>query len=408
MWKWISVYPQQKMYRVDDKEKSKPEEMCVCIAENWSDAKGLTAMSSGLPGLYGRAYSVKNGGLDPREDAILYGANFAEQFEYAISCDPSFIYITGWNEWVAGRYEEMWGTTNALPDNALPGYSRDIEPSTGVLKDHYYYQMVSYIRRFKGVNRQQSASAPTSVDLTKGTAQWENVTPVYESYPNNTFPRDADGYAGYHYTNTTGRNDIVSAKVTYDADYVYFMVQTKDALTSKEDSAWMRLLIGITGSRAAAWEGYHFIVNRASPAKKTSLERSIGGWNWEKVCDVDYSVQDNMLQIAIPRSALGVTGEEFSGRIICRRMGISWISITTVMLRRRDVSAISLLLIRLPQIRQTRAPQKTQPRRKRKIQLRRSRGVMPKQQRRITNTDVVPLPVVALQWRLRLPVPQYF
>lgn len=312
MWKWISVYPQQKMYRVDDKEKSKPEEMCVCIAENWSDAKGLTAMSSGLPGLYGRAYSVKNGGLDPREDAILYGANFAEQFEYAISCDPSFIYITGWNEWVAGRYEEMWGTTNALPDNALPGYSRDIEPSTGVLKDHYYYQMVSYIRRFKGVNRQQSASAPTSVDLTKGTAQWENVTPVYESYPNNTFPRDADGYAGYHYTNTTGRNDIVSAKVTYDADYVYFMVQTKDALTSKEDSAWMRLLIGITGSRAAAWEGYHFIVNRTSPAQKTSLERSIGGWNWEKVCDVDYSVQDNMLQIAIPRSALGVTGEEFS------------------------------------------------------------------------------------------------
>lgn len=312
MWKWISVYPQQKMYRVDDKEKVKPEEMCVCIAENWSDAKGLTAMSSGLPGLYGRAYSVKNGGLDTREDAILYGANFAEQFEYAISCDPSFIYITGWNEWVAGRYEEMWGTPNALPDNALPGYSRDIEPSTGVLKDHYYYQMVSYIRQFKGVSRQQTASAPTTVDLEKGVSQWEKVTPTYLSYPNNTFHRDADGYAGYHYTNRTGRNDIVSAKVTYDADFVYFMVQTKDPLTSPDDPAWMRLFIGITGSDAAAWEGYHFLVNRTSPAQKAVLECSTGGWNWEKVCDVDYSVQGNMLQMAIPRRALGVTGEKFS------------------------------------------------------------------------------------------------
>lgn len=39
------------------------------------------------------------------------------------------------------------------------------------------------------------------------------------------------------------------------------------------------------------------------------LERSTGGWNWEPVCTVPYSVRENVLQIAVPREALGLTGK---------------------------------------------------------------------------------------------------
>ncbi len=308
-WKWISVYPQQSMLNV--KDKSIVEEMSVSVAQNWSGAKGLTAMNAGYDDQYGRAYSIETGCLVPTEDAILWGYNFKDQFEYALSVDPSFIYITGWNEWVAGRYEEMWGTTNALPDNATAGFSRDIEPSNGVLKDHYYYQMVSFIRQYKGVEPQAPANIAKTIDLHAGAEQWADIQPEFRTYADNTGVRNADGYQGYHYDNTTGRNDIVSSKVTYDENNVYFMVTTKDALTPASDPLWMRLFIGVEGSDAPAWETFGYVVNRTSPGEKALLEKSTGGWSWESAAEIDYTVTGNLLQIAVPRKALGIDGRDF-------------------------------------------------------------------------------------------------
>ena len=307
-WKWISVYPQQSMLDVTDKS---VEEMSVSVAQNWSDAKGLTAMNAGYDNQYGRAYSVEKGFIIPTEDAILWGQNFKDQFEYALSVDPDFIYITGWNEWVAGRYKEMWGTENALPDNATAGFSRDIEPSNGVLKDHYYYQMVSFIRRFKGVEPQETANVSKTIRLDGGLDQWADVGPEFLTYAHNVGERHYDGYQGYHYDNATGRNDIVSAKVTYDADNVYFMVTTAEDVTDPAGENWMRLFIGVEGSDAPAWESFGFVINRTSPGEKAVLEKSTGGWAWEKVADVDYAVSGNLLQIAIPRTSLGVDGHDF-------------------------------------------------------------------------------------------------
>lgn len=86
------------------------------------------------------------------ENALLYGLNFQQQWKYAIEADPEFIFITGFNEWIAGRFDEWNGTENALPDQFSPKYSRDIEPSIGILKDHCYYQLVENVRRFKGTD----------------------------------------------------------------------------------------------------------------------------------------------------------------------------------------------------------------------------------------------------------------
>ncbi len=305
-WKWISIYPQAVARRPD----GTAEEMCVCIAQNWSAQQGITAMNAGSH-VYGRSFSVQRG-QDTRENAKLYGANFAEQWEYALQVDPDFIYITGWNEWVAGRYSEMWGTTNAFPDNFDDDHSRDIEPSAGDLKDHYYYQMVSYIRKFKGINMPPAVSDPVTIDLDGSKDQWETVTPAYVSYPGNTLRRDSKGYKDFSYTNETGRNDIVCAKVARDEEFLYFLVETAAELTAASDPGWMRLLLDVEGDSGASWETFHYIVNRTNPGEKAMLERSAGGWNWETVGEVDYRVDGTRLQLKIPKRMLGIESDDFA------------------------------------------------------------------------------------------------
>jgi hypothetical protein len=304
-WGWLSIYPQAVYYRKD----GTPEQMTVGVAQNYSKEIGLTAMNG--VNVFGRTYTSK--GVDTQENAKLYGANFAEQFEYALEVDPDFIFITGWNEWIAGRYQEWCGVENAFPDEFNDTYSRDIEPSKGDLADNYYYQMVSFIRRYKGTRALPEASAEKTIDIYSQTDNWADVSPRYIAYKGNTFDRDCDGYGDLHYTDTTGRNDLTTAKVARDAENVYFMVECADTITSYTDPAWMRLLIDIEGVEGDNWETFEYIVNRIKPSEKTAvLEKSKGGWNWEKVGDVEYSVSGNRLQIKIPRTMLGVGNGAFT------------------------------------------------------------------------------------------------
>ena len=137
--------------------------------------------------------------------------------------------------------------------------------------------------------------------------------PRYIAYRSNTFDRDCDGYGALHYTDTTGRNDITLAKVARDSENIYFMVECADNITPCTDPAWMRLLIDVEGSDGDRWETFGYIVNRVSPdAKYAVLEKSKGGWNWEKVGSVEYSLSGKRLQIKIPRSMLGIGSGAFT------------------------------------------------------------------------------------------------
>lgn len=315
-WGWLSVYPQAAF-----KEKMRDteiEEITVGVAQNhnWKTHK-LTAMNG--KNVTDRTYT--SNGYDTREDAVLYGANFAEQFEYALQVDPEFIFITGWNEWVAIR-QESWppaesGNTpvaNAFADQFDDLRSRDIEPSKGKLKDHYYYQMVNFIRRYKGVNKLPEASSEKTVDIYGGFGQWADVMPEYNSYPGNTGKRSALGYykAGsgerYKYKDESGRNDIYDAKVARDKDNVYFMVRCVDNITPYTSENWMRLYIDV-GCSDKSWETYEFVLNKASPLNDHTavLEAFTGnGFDTEKVGEVEYNVKDNVLTVKIPRTVLGL------------------------------------------------------------------------------------------------------
>ena len=318
-WGWCSDYPQTKFGK---KLFGGIEQMCVSVAQN-ANENGLNAMNCPNGTVQGRgyaegdySYSYSYAGKDivvdmNTENAYLYGLNFQQQWDYAIEQDPDVIFVTGFNEWIAGRWKEWMGTENAFPDQYSPEYSRDIEPSKGALKDHYYYQLVENVRRFKGADALPKTDAEKTIDINGDASQWNGVLPEYNHYEGSV-ARDSKGWKGCYYKNDTFRNDIVQAKVAYDDENVYFYVKTADALTPSTDSDWMRLLIDTDPSGASAsWEGFEFLVNRLSPENgKATLERSKGGVEFEEVCKLDYSVNGSILQIEIPRNALGLTGDE--------------------------------------------------------------------------------------------------
>ena len=300
-WGWLAKYPQA-VYT----DARGMKQTTVGVAQNWNGA--LTAMNG--TNVYGRTHTSK--GYDTRENAKLYGANFAEQWEYAISKDVDFVFVTGWNEWVAQKQPSWQGVTNAFPDQFNDEYSRDIEPTAGDLKDHYYYQLVSYVRKFKGTRAVPEPTAAKTININGSVSQWDDVGPYYIAYKNNTFDRDSDGYIGTHYTNTTGRNDIIGAKVARDNTYLYFMVECENDITSCTDAKWMRLFID-TGASANNWEGFEYVLNRVSPTStEATLERSTGGWNFTTVGKVSYKVDGRYLTVKIPKSYLGISGNTFT------------------------------------------------------------------------------------------------
>lgn len=313
-WGWLSTYPQCK-YNVD--KNGNVEQMTVGVAQNATTTK-LTAMNG--KNVLGRSYGhdgysysytyrgkeiVVNSDIP---DSKLYGINLQQQFDYAIENDPKFIFVTGWNEWVAIRFDEWSGVPNGMADQFNDEYSRDLEPSKGDLKDHYYYQLVENIRRYKGVSEPEEIDVYKKIDIFGDLSQWDDIA-SFNHYIKNTWERNDRGYLTKTYKNDTMRNDIRRAKVAFDENNIYFYVETVDNLTPYTDPAWMRLFIDTMPATEDSkdWEEIEFVVNRQNPTDSIAyLERSKGGWDWEVVQEVRYSVMDNVLQIEIPRKALGL------------------------------------------------------------------------------------------------------
>lgn len=324
-WGWLSIYPQCR-YGVES-EDGRPEQIAVGVAQNADSMYyELTHMAAG-PDVMGRSYageieedgrfleysySYSYGGetfnVNARDElGLLAGRNFQQQWDFAIECDPDMIMVTAWNEWTSYRWS---GFCDAFTDE----FSRDIEPSTGALKDHYYYQLVANVRRYKGLDEEDTAiDCTATIDINSDDmTAWDNAI-TYEHYVGSTRDRDIVGYARCHYENFTMRNDIVTSKVAYDDDNLYFYVSTVEALSPETDPGWMRLFIDTDYSGMSKnWEGFEYVINRVNPSNGTcTLERSLGVddqgvWQWEAVeGTVNYSVKGNVLQLSVPRSMLG-------------------------------------------------------------------------------------------------------
>jgi hypothetical protein len=304
-WGWLEIYPQHGFVKNAD---GGYEQMTVGTSQNWSKGKGLSAMNS--KGAFGRSYTNK-GGQDKRPDAHQYGLNFQEQWDHAFKQNVELIFVTGWNEWIAGRYEVWQGQPNAFPDQFDTEHSRDIEPMKGGHNDNYYYQLIANIRKFKGMPPPPASSAPRSMVIDGNFEEWEKVLPEFKSHKGNTLHRDADGFAGTHYINTTGRNDIIKAKVARDNSFLYFYVETVEALSKPTDKAWMQLFIDIDNDKRTGWEGYDFVVNRKNALGNTAfVEMSATDSTWLSIGKAIFKVSGNKMEMRIPKSTLNVQTQQ--------------------------------------------------------------------------------------------------
>ncbi len=314
-WGWLSRFPQAYFKDSD----GNIEQITVGTAINHDYVNSVIAPMSLGQNVIGRTWTSR--GYDTRDNAIFYGACFAEQWENALAVDPELVFVTAWNEWVAmriGHWPAASGYSNCFVDQYNAEFSRDCEPSAGILKDYYYYQLADYIRQYKGTNPIEAASDPKLIDVNGGYGQWANVGPVYNDYfglPD----RDAYGYTDpetnkkLHYTNDTGRNDVYDAKVARDYENLYFMVRTVENLTPYTDEYWMNLYIDMGESGDANWENYEFILNKQNPENETTatLEKFTGnGYETEVVGKVTYSVKGNVLTVCIPKTMLGLEAED--------------------------------------------------------------------------------------------------
>ena len=305
-WGWLENYPQ---HGYAPKTDGGFEQATVGVAQNASGASGGHASGFNTPLTYGRSYT-KAFGQDTRPEAYLKGLNFQEQWDGANALNPDLVFVTGWNEWIAGRWFDWDVKPFAFVDEYSAEKSRDIEPvkSWGNKGDVYYMQLIANMRRFKGMVAQDTVSDSKTIEM-DNTASWADVTPEFLSYKGNVMPRNHAGQGTeLIYTNTTGRNDIVSAKVARDDSYIYFYVETADNLTDKTDPKWMRLFIDIDRNKATGWEGYDFIVNRLNPQDSAVVEKSLNSWNWETAGKTEYVVDGNTLVLKINRAVLGIAG----------------------------------------------------------------------------------------------------
>ena len=262
--------------------------------------------------------------MDNKEclDPVRYGIYFQERWDEALQVDPDFIYLNDWNEWTAGKYKSGLDPGGHAPgpdgflerknpfyfvDQYNAEYNRTIAPMKGGYTDNYYMQMVQNIRRYKGVRPIPENKGLAQIGIDGNMADWQQVEVVYRDTKGDTAHRDHPGYGDLHYTDKSGRNDIVASKVATDGKNLYFYAETAGSLSPETDNNWMLLFIDADQSVQTGWGGYDYMVAQKMLCR---YDKEMNGW--VEVAPVQMARNDNALEMSVPRSSLGMKGSKMS------------------------------------------------------------------------------------------------
>lgn len=306
MWSWLEITPQHVFT-----SNGEPEQIAVGVAQNAANLPdGTVHAPCGFqePNTRGRSYW--HGPGRPEGDGRMLGFNFQQQWDRALEEDPPFVFVTGWNEWIAMRLDGFNGVD--APVVFVDAYSeeknRDCEPVKGETADNYYYQLIENIRRYKGVQPAPMANRYYPIAIDGNFEDWFDVAPTFHDQAGDRALRFHPGWTGAGaYVNQTGRNDFKRMKVARDADFLYFYVETVDPIHPwYRFPDWMHLMIDADDDHKTGWEGYDYIVNRAIHSNdRTILQSHRGdGYHWAAQEAVRYLRVGNKMEIAIPITSL--------------------------------------------------------------------------------------------------------
>jgi len=163
------------------------------------------------------------------------GANFQTMWNAVFSSTKIIkqVLVTSFNEWMAIKYAKEDGTVFFV-DVFNPEFSRDIEMMKGGYNDNFYLQLVRNVRNFKLEKAKHCQYPIQTIKIHKATEKtWENVKATYVDPAGDAIPRDYMNAVGTDsYIDKSNRNDITKIKVAHDRKNVYFMIKTKDSITT--------------------------------------------------------------------------------------------------------------------------------------------------------------------------------
>lgn len=305
-WDWISF---DATPRLNYNSAGEKEEVGIGVAANTNSSVAFSyADYYGEAGARGRGYHA--GVDDASSAAVNGGAYLQQQWNDAITADPSIVLVDGWNEWAAGNWQNLQRTNKILLyDASSLRYSRDMEPMAGGYGDNFYLELMSNVRKFKGVEPPSPPSAATSISVSGAFSQWDSVTPTYLGYGDVAGDRNHAGTTNQTYVNTTARNVFSKARVARDSTNLYFYVETVNPITASSGGKWMTLFLDTDGNSTNGWRGYDYVVNRTGVGSgTTTLEHNTGGYTWSSVSSsISYQVSGNKLMLAVPRSSIGAS-----------------------------------------------------------------------------------------------------
>ncbi len=329
-WPWIDFTWDQEIYRGRG-ENGNDTAMSVSVAQHagtvmFSDSRlygDRTNRGRSYNGVYvknadGRYVYQSTGNYDKlTEDSYKYGYNLQSQFSRAILADVDYVLVTGWNEWCAAPQPASY---LGLPDSSDKvilvdacglEYSRDMEMARGAYFDNYYMQLAFNIQTIKGAAPTIVQDKRKTINVTGAFDQWADIAVAYADPAGDTYERNCVGYGNVTYTDTTGRNDIVSSKVTLDSENLYFYIQTARAITKYDgQSSWMNIYLN-TDEAQTGWYGYDYIINYAVKDDCTGLvgkcNTSDGSYGFEVVGETSMKVDGCEMMISVPLEVLGIT-----------------------------------------------------------------------------------------------------
>ena len=241
--------------------------------------------------------SWHDGHRDTRPNATHYGFFFKEQIDWALAKereDVPLALVCQWNEWLVpfrtGKlidhaFARRWLN---LQDEYNEEFSRDIEPMKDGYRDAYYFQMMNFVRRWKGLpqpakgRRRYPAMSPAD-------AGWDSVSPVFKEMTGDCAPRNHPGYdACGIYTNVTAANEFASLRVAVGEDGVIrFLAETVKPVRIVDEKS-MNLFLRVTGKPVNAM-GYTHCLTPKGASSET------------KGCRFVYSVRADELGIDVSK-----------------------------------------------------------------------------------------------------------
>lgn len=258
---------------------------------------------------------------ETKNNPVLYGAYFQESWDYALKGDPEFLYINDWNEWTAMKFDlgpnSQWlGRINSFHfvDQYNMEFNRGIQPMKGGYTDNYYMQMAQNIRRYKGSRPIPEHKGYTECKIDGRFSDWKNNKIEYRDTQGDTFHRNAKGYGGHNYINTSGRNDIITSKVAVGKQTISFYAETSNNITPHTDKNWLLLLIDADNNSSTGWYGYDFVVNQSVKDKHTTTLQQYNNEKkeWSYVADLAMRYADNRIELAIPRQLINATSDKLT------------------------------------------------------------------------------------------------